>query len=413
VSPVTFDTWDGLRATEATLSNGPGFRAADGRLWFATARGAAVVDPARISVDDPAPHVIIEAMTVDGSRETSAVYRPGRGEVTIDYTALAFRSPRKLLFRHRLEGLDDRWVDASARRTAYYSNLPPGHYRFTVMASNRDGRWNGEPTALEFTIRPPFYKTTLFYLACAATILGLAAAAYRLRVRTMHARLTAIILERTRIARELHDTLAQGLAGVGIQLHTAMSILPAEPPLERVRRQLEQAHSMIRSSLTEVRRSIWVLRAQTARDAKDLVTSLEESLAHLTGDTGTTSTFEVRGEPRPLSPDLERNLLRIAHEAVSNAVRHAGAAHIAIVLDFDRQHVRLSVRDDGRGFDMDAALRKSHGEHFGLVGITERARSLGGEFSVVSRPGDGAEIECRLPYHHAELPGTPGLEESP
>jgi signal transduction histidine kinase len=169
---------------------------------------------------------------------------------------------------------------------------------------------------------------------------------------------------------------------------------------------------MIRSSLTEVRRSIWVLRAQTAKDAKDLATSLAESLAHLTTDAGTRSSFEVVGEPRPLSPDLERNLLRIAHEAVTNAVRHAGAAHIAIVLEFGPAHVRLRVRDDGRGFDAEDALRKSHGEHFGLVGITERTRSLGGDLSLVSRPGDGAEIDCRIPYHHAEIPGAPGEEAS-
>ena len=409
VSPVSFDTWDGLRATEAAaLSNSPGFRAPDGRLWFATAQGVSVVDPRRIAVDDPAPRVIIEGITVDGRHVNDGSYPPGRGEVTIDYAALGFRSPRKLLFRRRLEGFDERWVEAGTRRSAYYSNLPPGRYRFSVVASNRDGLWNGEPTTLEFTLRPPFYRRTGFYLACVAAVVALAALAHRLRVRAMHARLTAIIHERTRIARELHDTLAQGLAGVGLQLHTAMSILPRQPGLDRVRGQLEQAHSMIRNSLAEVRRSIWVLRAQTAKDAQDLAASLSSNLSQLTADSGTLSSFELRGEPRPLSPDLERNLLRIAHEAVTNAVRHAGARHIAIVLEFDREHVRLRVRDDGKGFDPDAALRRTAGEHFGLVGITERTRSLGGDIAVHSRPGDGAEIDCRLPYHHSEVDNAPG-----
>jgi signal transduction histidine kinase/ligand-binding sensor domain-containing protein len=413
VSPVTFDTWDGLRATEAALSNSPGFRAPDGRLWFATAQGVSVVDPSKIHVDDPAPRVLIEGITVDGQRMPDGQYPPGRGEVTIDYAALAFRSPRKLVFRYRLEGWDEKWIDASTRRTAYYSNLPAGPYRFSVVASNRDGRWTGEPTSIEFHIRPPFYRRTAFYLACVAAIGALAAAAHRIRVNTMHARLTAIIHERTRIARELHDTLAQGLAGVGLQLHTAMSILPRQPALDRVRGQLEQAHSMIRTSLAEVRRSIWVLRAQTAKDARDLPTSLSLSLAQLTADSGTGSTFEVRGDPRPLSPDLERNLLRIAHEAVTNAVRHSGASTIAIVLEFDTDHVRLRVRDDGRGFDPQAALRRSGGEHFGLVGIAERTKSLGGEISMNSTPGDGAEIDCRLPYHHAEIPRAEAEGASP
>ena len=403
VSPVTFDTWDGLRATEAAaLSNSPGFRGVDGRLWLATAQGVSVVDPRGISVDDPAPRVIIEGLTVDGQKIPGGTYPPGRGEVTIDYAALAFRSPGKLLFRQRLEGFDERWVDAGTRRSAYYSNLPPGRYRFSVTASNRHGRWNGEATTVEFALRPPFYRRTAFYLACFAAVSAVAAIAHRLRVRAMHARLTAIIHERTRIARELHDTLAQGLAGVGLQLHTAMSILPRQPGLDRVRGQLEQAHSMIRNSLAEVRRSIWVLRAQTAKDAQDLATSLSSNLAQLTADSGTGSSFEVRGEPRPLSPDLERNLLRIAHEAVTNAVRHSGATHIAIVLEFDREHVRLRVRDDGRGFDPEAALRRTAGEHFGLVGIAERTKSLGGEIALLSRPGDGAEIDCRLPYHPSE-----------
>jgi signal transduction histidine kinase len=411
VTAVTFDTWDGLRATEAgALSNSPGCRARDGRLWFATAQGASVVDPARISVDDAAPRVMVENITVDGRRESDGVYRPGRGELTIDYTAPAFRSPSKVHFRYRLEGLDDRWIDAATRRTAYYSSLDPGHYRFAVMASNRDGRWNGDPITIEFTLRPPFYRTTVFYVACAAMVLGLAAAVHRLRVKAMHARLTAIIHERTRIARELHDTLAQGLAGVGIQLHSAMSILPRQEALDRVRGQLELAHSMIRSSLAEVRRSIWVLRAQTAKDAQDLPTSLADSLAQLTADSGAEARFDVRGEPRPLPPDLERNLLRIAHEAVTNAVRHAGARHISIALEFDQAHVRLRVRDDGRGFDPAAALQKVRGEHFGLVGISERTRSLGGEITLTSRPGQGAEIDCRLPYQHAEVGSSTASE---
>ena len=398
VSPVVFDTSDGLRATEAALSNSPGFRARDGRLWFATAQGASVVDPAAISVDDPAPAVRIEEMRVDGTAGRRDEYPPGRGEVTIQYTALAFRSWSKLTFRHRLFGLDDDWVDAKGRRAAYYSNLPPGRYRFSVMASNHDGRWTGAPTSLAFEIRPPLYRTGLFYAAGAAIALGLVVAGHRLRVRRMQARLTAIIEERTRIARELHDTLAQGLAGLGLQIDAALGILPEEPGLHRVRRQLEQGLSMVRASLAEVRRSIWVLRAQTARDATSLASSLSVSLAQLTSDAGVDLRVDVSGEPGPVAPDLERSLLRIAHEAVTNAVRHAGANRIAIGLHFDRDHLRLRVHDDGRGFDPETSPLRVRSDHFGLVGISERTRSLGGELRLHSRPGEGTEIDCRLPY---------------
>ena len=143
VSPVTFDTWDGLRAMEAgQLSNSPGFRASDGRLWFATAQGASVVDPRKIEVDDPAPAAIIEGMTVDRQAGVGGEYPPGRGEVTIDYTALAFRSPGKLKFRYRLEGLDDNWVEASTRRTAYYSNC-----LLYTSPSPRDGLLSRMPSS--------------------------------------------------------------------------------------------------------------------------------------------------------------------------------------------------------------------------------------------------------------------------
>jgi ligand-binding sensor domain-containing protein/signal transduction histidine kinase len=402
VSPVVFDKWDGLRTTEpAALTNSPAARAPDGRVWFATAQGASVVDPALVSADDPAPRARLERIRVDDQVGIAAEYPPGRGEVTIDYTTLAFRSPAKVSFRHRLEGLDRDWVDASARRTAYYSNLPPGRYTFSVMASNREGRWNGTAASHTFVIRPPFYRTGLFYALCAAVLVGLTAGAHRLRLRAMHMRLTAIISERTRIARELHDTLAQGLAGVGLQLHTVATLLPHEASVDGARKQLEQAHGMIRTSLTEVRRSIWVLRAQTAKDAKDLVSSLEESLAQLATESKTLARFEVSGTPRTLSSDLERNLLRIAHEAVCNALRHAHAERVTIGLHFEKEHVRLLVSDDGTGFDVAAALHTTT-EHFGLVGIAERTRALGGEISVTSARGAGASVECRLPYNHPE-----------
>jgi signal transduction histidine kinase/ligand-binding sensor domain-containing protein len=411
VSPVAFDVSDGLRSTESVLSNAPGFRHGDGRMWFSTAQGVSVVDPARITVGDPAPQVRVEGLTVDSVRGLGVdEFKPGRGEVTIDYTAVRFHSWSKLFFRYRLEGLDDNWVSADTRRTAYYSNLPPGRYRFLVMASNRDGGWTGEPTTLSFTILPPFYRQPVFYAACVALVAGIVAAAHRLRVNQMRERFAIIIDERTRIARELHDTLAQGLAGLGIQIDTALSILPDENRLHRVRQQMEQGLGMVRTSLAEVRRSIWVLRAQTAKDARDLASSLAENLSHLTAEAGIASSFELTGAPRVLSSDLERNLLRIAHEAVINAVRHAGAKRITVALHFDDDDVRLVVRDDGQGFDPETRELKPRGDHFGLAGISERTRSLGGELRLESRPGAGTEIDCRLPYDHSEAQVSEGVE---
>ena len=415
VTPVEFDISDGLRTTEGVLSNSPGFRAEDGRLWFATTKGAAVVDPRRIDIHEAAPRVRIEAMSVDTKvadlRGEHVRYPPGRGEVTIEYTALSFAAPSKVRFRHRLEGIDDDWVEAGSRRTAYYRTLPPGEYRFSVMACNRDGVWNGQPATVHFTTLPPFYQRWWFYGACLALAGGLVALVHRLRVNQMRERFAAIIDERTRIARELHDTLAQGLAAVGIQMDTALNRLPDDPALARVHKHMQLARSMVRSSLAEVRRSIWVLRAQASKQANGLQVSLQDNLGHLTADSGVSPTLHVTGVPRPLPSEIERSLLRIAHEAVTNAVRHAGARNVVVDLHFDSDRIHLRVKDDGCGFDPEAAREKTAGKNFGLVGISERARAMGGQLTLESRPGSGTEVECHLPYTcRVETANTEGIE---
>jgi signal transduction histidine kinase len=411
VSAVVFDNSDGLRTTEAVPSNHPGFRGDDGRLWFATTRGVSVIDPTRISVNEPAPQVRIEGITADGRTDipgdgASLGYGPGRGQVSIEYSALSFRAAGRVRFRYRLEGFDDKWVEAGSRRSVYYSNLPPGRYHFAVIACNRDGLWNGHEAGFSFSIDPPFYRTRLFYASCLAAALLLAAAAYRLRVNQIQARFAAIIGERTRIARELHDTLAQGLAGTGIQLDTALSMLPDEP--ESARDYIRLGRAMVRSTLAEVRRSIWVLRAQTSKGPEGLGHALPTSVRQLTEQAGLEPQISVTGQPRELPAEVERNLLRIAHEAVTNAVRHSKAKTLRVELDFARDGVHLRVRDDGRGFDPEPWLIKRRGDHFGLLGMAERVRGLGGELRVDSREGEGTQVGCRLPYESRM--GTPEAE---
>jgi signal transduction histidine kinase/streptogramin lyase len=400
VRALLFDTSDGLRTTEGLLSNAPGFRAADGRLWLATAKGVSVIDPANLSTDEPAPRVTIDRLGVDRRSSTAdaieADYPPGRGEVTIEYAALSYRAPARLRFRHRLDGLDRDWVEAGTARRAYYSSLPPGRYRFSVTASNRDGAWNGEVTSVTFTLRPPFHHTPLFFAGCVALVVAVAAAAHRVRVNQVRSRLAAVIQERTRIARELHDTLAQGLAGVKLHIDTAMSTMGNKPDVAR--QSMQCARSIATSSLAEVRRSIWVLRAQAAKGEDGLASTLHESLKQLTADSGILSIVEVAGRARALPVEVERNLLRIAHEAVTNVLRHAQAKTLVTELRFDEQALQLRVRDDGRGFDPSPYLTGRVGEHFGLLGIRERVFSMGGELTVWSRPNEGSEILCRLPY---------------
>lgn len=252
-------------------------------------------------------------------------------------------------------------------------------------------------SAKDLSILMAMRDVQIEYVLCALALAGVAAALFRWRAVYRHARATAILGERARIARELHDTLAQGLAGVGIQIETALRKSSAQPELAR--KHLELAQAMVRSSLAEVRRSIWMLRTRTSTEPGGLGTALLESLAQLTESTGIVPKMTVAGRPRVLDPEVERNLLRVAHEAVTNAVRHAEARTIQVDLCFDPEALSLRVRDDGRGFDPEAPIDHSGGSHLGLLGISERAQAMGGEFRLSSRLGEGTEIVCRLPYH--------------
>jgi signal transduction histidine kinase len=341
--------------------------------------------------------VVLDGLTVDGDTVRRQSYPPGRGDVSIHYAALGYGAPHKIQFRYRLEGQDADWVEAGTRRTAYYGNLPPGRYRFAVRASNRDGVFGAQEAQLSFTLQPPFHRTRAFQALVVTAAAAVLVFAYVMRMRVLRSRLLAVLQERTRIARELHDTLAQGLAGLGMQLDTALKILPSGRDHDAVRFELEQGRSVVRMSLAEVRRSIWVLRTQARRDGADLATSLSRGLAALVAGSGASWRFEVRGEPRRLPLDLEHGILRIAHEAVTNAARHAQATTITAALCFENEQLILAVQDDGRGFDA-AAAGSVDGTRFGLLGLSERARALGGDLRLTSRPGAGTEVECRLPY---------------
>jgi signal transduction histidine kinase len=311
--------------------------------------------------------------------------------VAIDYTTQGLNASR-IAFRYRLEGFDGGWVSAESRRSAYYSNLPPGRYRFLVAASNRDGIWNGTPAVVSFVLRPPFHRTGWFFLLAAATIVGAAAAIYRLRLGQVQARYAAVAAERERIAREWHDSLAQGNAAVGIQLQAMMDKL-GQPELAR--QHAELAWRMVQSSLEQVRGSIWALRSRNLEEA-GLVAAVQDTLGFFTTGTRIAGAVTVDGAPYALPHDVEWNALRIVQEAITNAVRHAAATRIDVRLAYEAQGLSLEVRDDGRGFEAESALRVG-GPHFGLLGMRERAMALGGTLALTSESGKGTTIRAQLP----------------
>lgn len=392
---TTYGKSDGLRSSEGNGAGQPAaWRTRDGRLWFATVKGLAVTDPARIPSNPQPPPVLIEDVRVDDDllpRPLPRPLPPGHKRFEFHYTALSFFSPEKVRFRYRLEGFDRDWIDAGSRRVAYYMNIPAGSYRFRVIASNEDGVWNTNGAAFDFSLRTHFYRTPAFWAACllAAGILGLAL--YRLRMRRVTARFAAVLAERNRIAREIHDTLAQSFVGIGVQLETVAKMQSVSA--EVARQHLDRARILVRSSLAEARRSVWALRSG-ALEGGDLGGALAEVAEQLSGETEVA--VRVSGRRRRLPVEVENNLLRIGQEALANAVRHAHAEQVRVELSFGEGLVRLSVRDNGRGFDVEKAGQGAAG-HFGLAGIRERVHNLGGELSLLSRAGEGAEVVVEVP----------------
>jgi signal transduction histidine kinase len=260
-----------------------------------------------------------------------------------------------------------------------------------VIAANNDGVWNQDGAAFQFYLQPHFYQTYWFYALLILLLAILVWQAYQLRVRRMKAQFDAVLVERTRIAREIHDNLAQELLGISVQLEVVARTMP--PGAEVAKSHLDRVRLLIRHGIAEARRYVWDLRSQ-ALDNSDLPTALKETAQRLTAERNVEAQVQVGGVFRQLPRPVEDNLLRIAQEAINNALAHANPEHVVVNLTFDINRVQLSVRDDGRGFD--PAVVNQNG-HFGLVGMRERAQRIGGTFKIVSSAETGTEVLIEVP----------------
>ncbi len=395
VSPVFYGPADGTLTREASGGGHPaGWKTNDGRMWFATIKGLAVIDPEHIPLNTEPPPIAIEQLIVDNQAMslTQAIrLAPGTSRLDFYYTALSFIAPENVRFKYKLEGYDDNWIDSGSRRVASYTNLRPGNYKFRVIASNNDGVWNESGTAIEFYLRPRFYQTYWFYLLCVLLLGVIAWQLYRLRVKRMALQFRAVLAERNRIAREIHDNLAQDILGISVQLELVARLMPAATGAAKSH--LDRARILVRNSMTEARRYVWDLRSQELHK-KDLSVALRDTATRLTAESNVEAVVEVAGPLRPLPLEVETNLLRIGQEAINNAVKHAGANRIDVGLNFDVRNVRLSVRDNGRGFDSAGQVADGH---FGLIGMRERAEQIGGQLSINSGLDRGTEIAIDVP----------------
>ncbi len=398
VTCVAYGKADGLPSIDCSGGTQPaGWRTRAGVLWFPTAQGLAVVDPSRLARNELAPPVVVENLVVDRAPVALADnLRLPRGSRAVEFhfTALSFVDPSKVKFRYMLEGFDRDWVEAGARRDAFYTNLPPGSYRFRVLAANDDGVWSEGGATLAFTLPPYFYQTRWFYLVAAMLTAGAMWGVYQLRVRQLKHEFMAVLEERNRIARELHDSLAQGFTSISIHLEALSAKMGA--PNEGAREHLNQARLLVRSSLAEARRTVRDLRSELL-EAGDLAAALSQVAGQLTAGTNVSAQVTVAGASRPLPARVESNLLRVGQEALTNAVRHAGARTVRARLEYGDAQVKLRIEDDGQGFDPHTTGAAANGGGFGLRGMRERLTQIGGALSVESLPGHGTQITATVP----------------
>ena len=380
--------------------------AADGRIWFATTHGVIVVDPGLMQRKTAAPPIVIEEAIINGNSVNPAripVLAPGPTNVEFRYTGLSYIAPTRMLFRYKLEGFDKDWIDAGQRREAFYTNLPPGNYQFLVSAGNIDGTWSAMASPVAFRLPPQFYQQRWFLPLCALMALWAAWVVYRLRVRRIREQLQAVVTERSRIARELHDTLMQGFSGITMEMQALSTQLEPSPQRSVLQEIIQDAGICLR----EARQSIAGLR--TNRDPRSgLINSIEQATRQIAESKDVRLRLKLNPIPRHLPAEVEYNLLRIAQEAVSNAVKHSGARTIDVSLDSTPRQLSMSVKDDGVGMRWEAGQSAPPG-HYGLIGMRERAAQIGAEFRLDSEAGRGTRISIELPFGrfaHGALPDT-------
>jgi len=408
IRTTVFDSYDGVRtralagAHSRLVTESP-----DGKIWISSPDGVSMIDPRRLPFSKAPPPVRIEQITADGR-----TYNASRGlrlpplvsDLVVEYTALSLVVPEKVHFRFKLQSQDKDWREVVNQRRAEYSNLPPGNYHFRVMACNNSGVWNEAGDTLDFSIDPAYYQTAWFRASLIAAFFLLLWVFYRYRLhqiaREFNAQVEARIDERTRIARELHDTLLQGFHGLLLRFQAAHNLLPGRAA--EARHVLESALDDAAQTITEARDAVQDLRTSkiATNDLADAVKALGDELSeHQAASNGDAAVFsvEVEGMPKELQPILRDELYRIAGEAVRNAFRHARARQIEVEIRYDARQLRVRVRDDGIGINAGVLNHEGRPGHWGLKGMRERAKIIGAQLELWSESGAGTEVQLTVP----------------
>lgn len=389
VTSTPYSPTDALRTIECQSGVAPSvWRMRDGSIWFSTIRGVLTLDPAHLDRRLASPPAVIEDVTVNGATtpisELTAL-PPGPKNVAFRYTGLSLVVPTRLTFRYRLEGFDEEWIDAGTRRQAFYTNLPPGDFKFLVRACQPDGTCGDAPGAVALSVTPHLYQERWFVPLLIVVLAGAAWGLYQQRIRRLRANFALVLAERARIARELHDTLVQGFSGVAMAVKAVTDRLPASTE----RRTLEGIVSDTADCLRDARRTLAGLRGTEI----GLAPAVEQAARQLTQ--GTSLTLDLRIHPCvcAMPASTEYQLVRIAHEAIANAVKHAAATAVEVSLESTATSVKLRITDDGQGFDASAGPPG----HYGLVGMRERAAEIGAALEFGGGPGRGTAVNVVWP----------------
>jgi len=395
---------DGLQGLEGVKRHQSVVAGLQGRIWFSMNRGLSVVDSSRLTGSSPPALVRIQTISADGRSVDlqEPVYIPAaRQRLAFSYAGLSLSVPERVKYRYMLDGFDHQWSEPVATPEAIYTNLSPGVYRFRVIASNSDGLWNSTEAMIRFEIEPEFWQTWWFQLSGILVFMLSVLAFYRFRLhrltRQLNVRFEERLAERTRIAQELHDTLLQGFLSAAMQLDVAADHLPAESP---ARPMLSHVLQLMRQVIDEGRNAVQGLRSSNRSGSFNLEQAFSLIQEELAIQAPIGFRVIVEGRPRALHPIIRDEVYRIGHEALVNAFRHSAARSIEVEVAYLANHLRLLVRDDGRGIDPQV-LRSGLDGHWGLSGMRERAERIGARLKVRSRAASGTEVDLTVPGHVA------------
>jgi signal transduction histidine kinase len=415
VQYTLLDFLDGMLGTPPAVRPLPSMtQGTDGRLWFSTSNGIAWTDPKHAKRNELVPTVDVQAIIADGVQyEPSASLKlPIRTHnLQISYTALSLSIPERVRFRYQLTAQQP-WQDVGTRRQAYFNDLSPGHYRFRVIASNNDGVWNETGAAVDFEIPPAFVQTKWFLLMWVAAGAAALWLLWILRLRQIQRRLRSRLEERTsereRIARDMHDTLLQGMQGLVFKFQAAAESLPSS---DSSRHRLEEALDLADEVLEDGRSKLAGLRGLSA-ESLELFAALTVLGQSLATDRTTKFLSELEGEPKELHPVVREEAYRIGAEALTNAFNHAQATAIELDIRYESDALKLLVRDDGVGMEEGALVGPGRADHFGLVGMRERATKIRSRIEIFTRPSAGTEVRLRVPATMAYRSRKPDMSQS-